>query len=181
MKKIFYLLAFMFSILLIAFNASAVTYTEMQYQTEAGQVFTFGGPVALSDGSDGFFTIEASGDYFGKGPNGNENLGFDIDGIFIVNDIYFPEGSPQIIVWDTETDNTHWINTWTIPGADLFAITSDLAGLVEVTLFPGVGTILDENDWVEVTLEYNAVPVPGALILLGSGLLGLLGIRRMTR
>jgi hypothetical protein len=162
--------------------ASAVVYdTGYVYQTVPGQTFNFGGPVALSDGTDGYFTIEARGDYFGKGPDGNENLDFDIDGIFAVYNIWFGEGDPQILKWDIVTDDTWWINTWTIPGADLSAITSDLAGAVEIALYYGVGYQFDESDFVKVTLEYNAVPIPGALILLGSGLLGLVGIRRKIR
>jgi hypothetical protein len=93
--------------------------------------------VALSDGTDGYFTIEARGDYFNKGPDGDENLDFDIDGIFAVYNVWFGPGDPQILKWDPEFDDNWWINTWTIPGDDMLAITSDLAGAVEVALYHG--------------------------------------------
>ena len=179
MRRISYLLSVLVAVMFLSAGvASAVTYTDMAFQVVPGQTFNFGGPVELSDGTDGFFTIEARGDYFGKGANGNENLDFDIDGIFAVYNIWFGEGDPQILKWDTATDDTWWINTWTIPGADLVAITSDLAGNVEVALYTGVGYQFDESDFVKIKLEYNAVPIPGSLLLLGSGVLGLIGIRR---
>jgi hypothetical protein len=37
-----------------------------------------------------------------------------------------------------------------------------------------------DGDFVKANLSYNAVPIPGALWLLGGGLIGLVGIRRKT-
>lgn len=183
MKRMTYVLpALLVAVFLCATTASAVVYdTGYVYQTVAGETFIFDsgpGGVLLSDGTDGYFTIEARGDYFGKGPNGNENLDFDIDGVFAVYNIWFGEGSPQILKWDTDTDDTWWINTWTVPGADMLAITSDLAAGVEVVLHYGVGYEFDASDWVKLTLAYNEVPIPGSLLLLGGGLAGLAVIRR---
>jgi hypothetical protein len=181
-----YILSILVAVMFLSAGvASAVVYdTGYVYQTVAGQNFVFdSGPdgVLPSDGTDGYFTIEARGDYFGKGKDGNENLDFDIDNLFVVNNIWFGPGDPQILKWDTVTDDTWWINTWTIPGDDLWNITSDSRGIVEVSLYYGVGYQFDESDFVKLTLEYNAVPIPGALILLGSGLLGLVAIRRKIR
>jgi hypothetical protein len=73
-----------------------------------------------------------------------------------------------------------WKETWVIPGASLVAVTSDLAGAITVNLYTSVDIPWASNidEFVKVTLEYNAVPIPGSLLLLGSGVLGLIGIRR---
>ena len=167
-----------FSVLILTTTASAgyVEYSAMQNQTVTGEDFSFiFDPVLLSDGSPGYFTIEARGDYFGKS---TEYLGFDIEGIFFQDVV--TEGEVTYIYSDGN-DDRWWTKTWTISGADMLLITSDADGEIEVNLNAGQGVGVDAiNDtaFVEVTLGYNAVPIPGALILFGSGLCCLLGLRR---
>jgi hypothetical protein len=70
MKRMTFVLpALLVAVFLFATTASAVVYdTGYVYQTVPGETFNLGGGVALSDGTDGYFTIEARGDYFNKGP-----------------------------------------------------------------------------------------------------------------
>jgi hypothetical protein len=179
MRRGFIILAGICCCLLLAINyAGAALYTATQYQTEDAQDFTFlFYPIAISDGTDGTITIEAQGDYFGKD---TENLSFNVEDAFYV---YSVDPSAVTILDDTIFDNQQWLCTWTIPGDDLLAITSDTDGEVLVDLFTGVNyfSAYADTEYVKVTLEYNEVPVPSAVLLLGGGLIGLIGIRRKVR
>ena len=180
MKKrlICILSATIFLVLILANMASAVVYTGTQDQTVDGQDFTFiFDPVLFSDGTDGSFTIEARGDYFGKD---TETLGFNIDNIFVLLSMDRDDPLVNYIYTDFD-DDRWWKRTWTVPGADLISITSDASGAIEVNLDLGVEIFSTSNDqFVSVKLEYTptAVPIPGAIWLLGSGLVGIARIRR---
>ena len=178
-KPMICILSITIFIVLISVNmASAIVYTGTQDQTVSGQDFTFiFDPVLLSDGTDGSFTIEARGDYFEDA----ETLGFNIEDIFYQLVVYESEVSYKYSDGD---DDRWWTRTWTVPGTDLLAITSDAYGAIEVNLALGVGAYVTSYDkFVSVELEYTptAVPIPGTLLLFGSGLFCLSGVKRRMK
>ena len=159
--------------LIMGSTASAVTYSDKQDQTVDGQDFLFEFDVLLSDGSDGSFTIEARGDYFGKD---EEYLGFSIEDIFFQNRV--TAGEVTYKPGYESGDDRWWMRTWIVPGSDLQAITSDSEGNIEIDLFCAAkGVNVVPNAFVGVELSYSAVPIPGTILLLGGGLAGLAGIR----
>ena len=195
-RKLFVLAAVFLGVFLLASSASAMLVELKDEATSwtAGETLTFvfdSSEVLLSDGTGGSLFIEARGDFFNKTPDNYPNdpekwelIDIQIDIFTIADDFYLkypadfvPVGNPGITVWDPATDHTEWNWTWTIDPATMLAIASDQAADIVVALHMGVKGATD-GDFVKVDLSYNAVPIPGALILLGSGLLGLVGIRR---
>jgi hypothetical protein len=182
-------LAIFLSLFLLAGSASAVL-VELQDEAmswSAGETlsFTFDSSEVLpSDGTGGSFYIHARGDFFNKTPlnysgqpDVQELIDIDIDGIVVVNGFYLLKSDPGFLVWDPETDHNEWEYTWSINPADMLAITADQAAEIVIDLYMGVKAS-GAGDFVKVDLSYNAVPIPGSLLLLGSGVLGLIGIRR---
>ena len=172
---------FLASILLVANMASAASYSLAQDQTVSGQLFDFEfDPVELSDGTDGILTIYAMGDYFAKS---NESLDVVVDdawGMYNITDDDVKILSGYDEVTKKWSDSVEWITyagEWVIPGDILQSITADGTVVVEVDLYDGV-QLIDPDSFVQVTLTYDAVPIPSAILLLGGGLLGMLGIRR---
>jgi hypothetical protein len=189
-------LAIFLSLFLLAGSASAVL-VELQDEATswtAGETLNFvfdSSEVLPSDGTAGSLFIEARGDFFNKTPLNYPNdpekwelIDIQVDVYTIAEDFYLtlpvvPVGTPGITVWDPKNDHNEWNWTWSIDPAYMLEIAADQAADIVIALHMGVRGARD-GDFVKANLSYNAVPIPGALWLLGGGLIGLVGIRRKT-
>jgi hypothetical protein len=77
---------------------------------------------------------------------------------------------PGFTTYTLETDGDGGMGRYA-PG---YAWEDNSSGVMHWGVAPNAGFTIQD-------LEVNAVPIPGALLLLGSGLLGMFGIRRRTR
>lgn len=193
MKKAFYVLpALLLVTFLIAGNASAmlVELTDGATSWAAGETLSFSfdsSQVLPSDGTGGSLYVHARGDFFNKTPENYpgepdkwELIDIQIDVYVIADNFYLKRTDPGFLVWDPVNDHNEWEYTWLIDPTTMLAIASDQSAEIVVDLYMGVmGS--RTGDFVDVNLSYNAVPIPGSLLLLGSGILGLIGIRRKLK
>lgn len=163
-------------------NATPIVLTDRADQTVAGQNFTFEfAPLGVSNGTDGIFEIHARGDY-SIGASLRESLSVDLDGVVQFNDL---QATNANLIRTHSRNDIEWVQTFTVSGADLVAMTSDLNSSIFIDVASGVNLNLNHS-FVEVTLAYEsgaaATPVsePGMLSLLSLGLVGL-GVSRKLR
>lgn len=156
-----------------AITASAtVILQDSSPQTVVSEDFNFvfaGVPAPWVGG--GIFTLTARGDYSTDGVGLNEEINWNIDGLVSgVADV--SPLSPEVTILTTfGLDDISWEAIYSISAADMTAIVDDGTVNIGIDISDGVG-VFNSAAFVDVALEYNSVPSPTTLALLGLGLAG---------
>ena len=164
-----------------AVNASTVILSGSSPITIRDQIFIFdnvGVPLAMS--GPAFFTIKARGDY--SVGDFNEFVNWNLDGIVSENG-WRPDSAQTVTVF--AGNDVLWEQTRTLSDGIMNSLTSDGNITVTLTNSFAVTPLMNPTDFVSFKLIYEdsipTVPVPAAVWLFGSGLLGLIGIARRKK
>ena len=185
MKNYKYLIMALLLIVNLSVQAATVELTTgKNSQTVDGQVFSFDfANTPISDGVDGELFFTARGDY-SLGFT-NENITITLDSISLGS---YSFNNSSLITFYNQEDN-EWGMSMAVPGGFLQPLTEDGNLNMIVTLSSDVNLGLSEQQgylfdpYIDVTLRYTTaapIPVPLSIWLLASGLLSLIGVRRMN-
>lgn len=141
----------------ISSNLYAVwTYTTSPYGDMTGQTMTIDTKITDSETGSAQFYVGRGGSYF-------------------VGSAWSISGDSS---WTTHTDSTASFTTWTGVNDGVYTLAQILQAPTDIGIFFG-GAVLSGTGSFEVdNFGAGAVPIPGAIWLLGSGLFGIVGIRR---
>jgi len=190
MKNYKYLIMILLLLLNVAVEATVVELKGTKAQTSKGEEFIFNffqDEVLPSDGSDGVLIIQARGDYkLGSSISRFENIEIKIDGFDSLQKEFGPYGATNsnLLTSFEENDDNEWRDSSSVSGLDLISWTSDRQIQILVHLSDGVNIGLGAQDssaaYVDVTLQYSAVPIPLSIWLFATGIFSLFGMRRFT-
>lgn len=166
--------------------AHAITIEGTQSITSNGESFTFEfASLPLSNGTGGAFFVNLNGDYTdGVSENALITLDLDADTLLLGFDGVYDGATGLTLsgfnrtIYDSSLDVLLEFTFDISPGL-LNTLLSDNAIRVDVLNDFTVSALSEINpDFVNVGFTYNPVPVPAAIWLFVSGLLGLIGISR---
>ncbi len=188
-----------------AFNAAAGTITT--YDFESDTVETIRGPSVSYDSNGwqnfGDFTIEARSGYVYlvevrqlQGPNGNKDVYINSRNDSAWMNVVFSEDITAFgFNWIAEGNDGYDQSTFALSGttytlgtpgdSGFFGVVADVGQIFSAGTLFSFGQI--SSDWSGMSIDnitYSStasVPVPGSMLLLGTGLLGLAGVSRRKK
>lgn len=171
------------SALVLSTSVNAEIIQDIQYQTTDGQLFTHNLTGEISNGTGATLTTHLRGDFHSLGQY-NENFSISIDGFSRWSEAGYGIFAGIYNITEHSINDVEFFVDTNLEASMFSSLMSDSVAIVTVDFGAGVDNFA-ELSFSEVTLSYNNqvsnVPVPAAVWLFGSGLLGLVGVARRKK